>query len=365
MKYAALILVCCFVLVLLMSCKQTTEGENPPPGDTDYSLFGFVRDEDGNIITDANIYVDFGFYRIAVGDTTLPVELSSFTATITPQYDVKLTWVTESETNLYGFNLYRGESTDVGSAYQITPTLINATNTSQATSYSFTDCEVVNHTTYYYWLEVVVKDGTTSFFGPTIVYVDGEEIPELPTQLALGNVYPNPTNADCSIPCEIPAQPSNVSLQIKSLFSGVIKTFLVAPGYHQIHWDGRDSNGAKVCSGVYQAQLTARTPEGTILFDKTIDILMNDSALANEPVVRSSTTGYKISYQKYFQFGTIIHYTGAMGENLGDYEIPQQFSLIVTKPGYQTYERQVSIANLNVSQQEDIVLVASTKKMLR
>jgi hypothetical protein len=348
-----------------MSCNQTTEGDDPTPEDTDYSLFGFVRDEDGNIITDANIYVDIGFIRVAVGDT-LPVELSSFSATLTAQNFVKLTWVTESETYLSGFQILRSETNDLHNAIQIS-WLIDATNTSQTQTYSFIDNEVSPVTTYYYWLEVIEMAGTTSFHGPVSIYVNEIEIPVPPLQWALGNAYPNPTNTYCSIPIAIPAQASDVTLKIKSLVSGVIKTLLVGPnpGLYSIYWDGRDSLGTRVCSGVYQAQLTAKTPEGNILFDKTINILLNDSALANEPVVRSSATGYKISYLKYFQFGTIIHHTGANGENFGDYVIPQQFNLVVTKPGYQTVEKQINITNLNASQQEDIVLMASTKRKFR
>jgi hypothetical protein len=322
-----------------------------------------VRDEDGNIITDANVYVDFGFYRAAVGDTTLPVELSSFTASLTAQYSVMLTWVTQSETGLYGFKLYRSESVDVYSAYLITPIIINATNTSQATTYTFIDNEVANNTTYYYWLEIVEIDETSSFYGPTSIFVEGNDIPDIPTQCVMGVAYCNPfgSNSACTIPCSIPLGVST-KLYIKSLTSGVLKYYHLAPGYHNIYWNGRDSLGINVCGGVYQVQLIAKNPEGNTVFDQTQNILLYDIEHENEPVVRSSTTGYKISYQKYFQFGATIPHTGVNQEHYGDYVIPQQFKLVVTKPGYQSVEKQINILYLHVSQQEDIVLQSSQKR---
>ena len=50
---------------------------------------------------------------------TVPVELSSFTATINAENYVLLTWVSQSESNISGYNVYRNTSDDLSSAIKI------------------------------------------------------------------------------------------------------------------------------------------------------------------------------------------------------------------------------------------------------
>ena len=54
--------------------------------------------------------------------------LSHFSATMTAQNYVQLTWVSQTETNLMGYNVYRSDSDDLSSAAKISD-LIGATNT--------------------------------------------------------------------------------------------------------------------------------------------------------------------------------------------------------------------------------------------
>jgi hypothetical protein len=49
-------------------------------------------------------------------DDTLPVELSSFTATITSDLTVKIAWTAQSETNHSGYNVLRAEANDLTTA---------------------------------------------------------------------------------------------------------------------------------------------------------------------------------------------------------------------------------------------------------
>ncbi|MDY0298575.1 MAG: hypothetical protein RBQ66_01965 [Candidatus Cloacimonadaceae bacterium] len=125
--------------------------------------------------------------------TALPVELSIFNAVLTAQNFVKLTWVSESETGMLGYNVYRNETETQEGALKINPLRIEATNTSTTQTYFIEDNEVVIGTTYYYWLEAVDMTHST-FFGPQYVEVTGTEIPELPTQNVMRSAYPNPLN---------------------------------------------------------------------------------------------------------------------------------------------------------------------------
>jgi hypothetical protein len=90
--------------------------------------------------------------------------LSSFTTT--PKAGkVIVKWDTESETNNAGFNLYRAEAEN-GKYTQINTSLIPAKGTStQGASYEFTDNNVQNKKTYYYKLEDIDLNGTSTMHG--------------------------------------------------------------------------------------------------------------------------------------------------------------------------------------------------------
>jgi len=79
---------------------------------------------------------------------------------------VQLEWVTESEIDNAGFNLYRSESED-GEYEKINASLIPAQGSStQGTSYEFIDTNLKNRKTYYYKLEDIDLNGTSAMHGP-------------------------------------------------------------------------------------------------------------------------------------------------------------------------------------------------------
>jgi hypothetical protein len=100
----------------------------------------------------------------SVCEATL-IELSSFTATPKASKDI-LQWSTESEIDNAGFNLYRSESED-GQFTKINPFLIPAKGSStQGASYEFIDSGLQNRKTYYYKLEDIDLNGTSTMHGP-------------------------------------------------------------------------------------------------------------------------------------------------------------------------------------------------------
>lgn len=190
------------------------------------------------------------------GDPTLPVELSVFNAVLTAQKFVKLTWVSESETNMLGYRVYRSETNDANSATQITAMMIEATNTSTTQVYSIEDREVLPFSTYYYWLEAVDYNHS-NFFGPQFVEVPGEVVPELPVQTAMKNAYPNPfkTNASTNIEVALKAGETG-TVTIYNVLGQVVKTYKVNEGSHTLNWNGRDSKGNACGSGIYFYKLS-------------------------------------------------------------------------------------------------------------
>ena len=193
---------------------------------------------------------------------TVPVELSSFTATITAQNFVQLTWVSQSESNVMGYNVYRNTSDDLSSAINISE-LIEGTNTSEAHTYTYLDRELEQSGTYYYWLENVDLDGTMSYYGPVNVVfsVEDEEggTPGINFKTKLENAYPNPFNPNTNIRYQL-KEAGDVKIDIYNARGQLVRSFSRthdAPGYYQINWDGRDSSGKTVSSGVYQYKMTS------------------------------------------------------------------------------------------------------------
>ncbi len=75
---------------------------------------------------------------------------------------IEINWKTASEFDTAGFNIYRSEEPDQG-YHQINERLIHgAADTTSGAEYSFVDQDVQRGTTYYYRLEDVEYDNTTT-----------------------------------------------------------------------------------------------------------------------------------------------------------------------------------------------------------
>ena len=195
--------------------------------------------------------------------TPTPVELSSFTASLSAESYVKLTWVTQSETNMTGYYILRGTSDDLNSAQMVSP-LIPATNTSSMQTYEFTDSEVYEDGVYYYWLEAR-ETATSSFHGPvSIAFSSTSTTPAaIPLQTALNKIYPNPFNPFACIPFSIgkDAGPTPVSIQIYNARGQIVYSDDLGvknPGsYKDYVWDGKDMQGRDCGTGMYMVRMIA------------------------------------------------------------------------------------------------------------
>jgi len=184
-------------------------------------------------------------------DPTLPVELSVFNAVYTAENFVKLSWITESETNMLGYRVYRAESPVQAEAILITPTMIEATNTSTTQSYNHADYEVEGGHTYYYWLEAV-DYSHSSFFGYRAVEVTVNTTPELPEVSAMKSAYPNPFRANSKTNIEVSVKAGETgTVTIYNVLGQVVKTYKVTEGTQIIDWNGRDNKGNACGSGIY------------------------------------------------------------------------------------------------------------------
>lgn len=186
----------------------------------------------------------YGIYNCPV-----PVELSSFTAVLTAQNFVNLTWVSQSETVMLGYRVYRSETNSQQDALMITEAMIPATNTSTTQTYSIEDTETEIGHTYYYWLESVDM-GSSEFHGPVSVLVEGEVPPVLPEITSMKSAYPNPFKENTNIEVSVKAGESG-SITIYNILGQAVRSYNVEQGTHTINWDGLNSKGDKCGSGIY------------------------------------------------------------------------------------------------------------------
>jgi hypothetical protein len=97
---------------------------------------------------------------------------------------------------------------------------------------------------------------------PLVVSVkDENEITSLPTNYVLEQNYPNPFNPETRINYSIP-EPGYVRLSIYDI-NGVLVTTLQdgnqSAGRYEAVWDGKNSSGNKVGSGVYFYRIQANS----------------------------------------------------------------------------------------------------------
>jgi hypothetical protein len=196
-------------------------------------------------ITSADGYEhDFGTWGVS---QRYPIELVAFKAS-TVENHVRLEWVTESETENLGFNIYRSNEIE-GERIQVNQELIpGAVNSQSRQTYTYKDRTVDKNNFYYYWLADVSTQGHVSFHGP----VETKTF-QVPKEYALEQNYPNPFNPTTTIDYSIKEQ-GHVLLRIYNVRGQMIRELVDAvqfSGTHSVQWDGRDDAGMPVPSGTY------------------------------------------------------------------------------------------------------------------
>jgi hypothetical protein len=93
---------------------------------------------------------------------------------------------------------------------------------------------------------------------------------ELPEVYELHQNYPNPFNAKTTISFDLPYS-SSVRVNIYNVLGQEIKEItngFIEAGHHQVTWDGKNSDGEDVTSGVYFYRINAED------FNKTKKMLL-------------------------------------------------------------------------------------------
>ena len=207
---------------------------------------------------------DIGAYEnIADGDQSLPVELINLSA----KYDegcVIISWITASETNILGFELYKKdylhEEYILLSSYKWNKNLASSGNSTSIKKYRFIDNQVENGKTYFYRLIQVDISGKKTEFEPVSVNLELNKDEEKLDSYILFQNYPNPFNSQTQISFQVPKY-SYISLKVFDLQGKKIVTLtetMYESGNYRINWNGKDNFGNPVSSGIYFYQLNTK-----------------------------------------------------------------------------------------------------------
>ena len=208
-------------------------------------------------------YHEVSYVKLDDNDPTLPVTLDSFNGCVANGNQINLQWITQTETNVSGYQIYRNTEPDLENALQL-DTFIPATNSSQTQAYIFSDTELVEDGTYYYWLQNLDMDGSSEYHGPVQVVLNTSSYnltPPSQFQTGIKRAYPNPFNPDITISYELD-RAGFTELKIYNLRGQVVRDLYQGSqnrGSHSVLWNGRDDQNNTCSSGTYILVLKAGT----------------------------------------------------------------------------------------------------------
>jgi hypothetical protein len=181
------------------------------PGGGYFYIYNFYKSfilEDGMYSTTGD--TDIKGRTVGFSMITLPVSLMSYEATLLSNRKVLLTWSTSAEINCHHFGIER--STDGTNFIAIGS--IEATNTTTAANYSFTDALPVSTNTFYRLKQVDI-DGKSKYLGTKLIRAGSTN--------SLAGAYPNPAQGN-TITLLAGNQPLPLIYRISDAQGRVIKT---------------------------------------------------------------------------------------------------------------------------------------------
>ncbi len=204
-----------------------------------------------------NEVIDFS--KLAAYLTTLPVELTSFTAKVN-QNIVELKWQTATEVNNYGFEIQRSVVSDQRSVissqlseWESIGFVNGHGNSNSPKQYSFTD-NLLNlnlNLSLNYRLKQIDADGSFEYSKEIKVAI------EKPTAFSLAQNYPNPFNPTTTIKYSIPGNTDGGMQDVKLIVYDILGREVVtlknskqSAGNYEVKFDG-----SALTSGVYFYEL--------------------------------------------------------------------------------------------------------------
>ena len=203
--------------------------------------------EGGAYITDDSSGTCPGATITGDGNTSVPVELTSFTASVKDN-QVLLKWRTATEVNNYGFEILRYAQDD---EWNLLGFVDGHGNSNSPKQYSFTDKNPIGGSVFIYRLKQIDNDGKYE-------YSDEIEVEIILDEFALYQNYPNPFNPSTKIRYQIP-QESKVIIKLYDILGAEVITLLnekKEPGIYEIDFNAQSTAGG-LPSGIYIYRLVA------------------------------------------------------------------------------------------------------------
>jgi len=260
--------------------------------DTSWDSLSYTyRDDNAKTITITNVtsFSQFALGGGKDGENPLPVELSTFTAQFLNNKPT-LYWITQTETDNLGFNIYRGESDNAyanGNTIKINANIIRGQGTtSEPTDYLFVDENIVEpKTTYWYWLQNVDYSGQMQIYEPVSLIIPEENTnnsgPIFSVKYGLYQNSPNPFNPVVTPRTEVwfnLNKGADVKINIynvrgefvKCIYSGYAEFDNSNPQPKIAYWNGKDENGKLQSTGIYLYELNVN---GEVFSNKKLMLL--------------------------------------------------------------------------------------------
>jgi hypothetical protein len=232
--------------------------KRPEYGTGEFTNLGFLLYNKGadaiNGTADDYLYLEgvtsFSEFTFSSGTHVLPVELTSFTASVSER-KVTLNWQTATEINNYGFDIQRAViSSKRTDDWEKIGFVEGHGNNNSIIDYSFIDDNIMS-SKYSYRLKQIDNDGNFAY--SEIVNV---EIGELPTIFSLSQNYPNPFNPTTKISYQLPAD-GKVKLTVYDILGNEVAILInneQVTGKYEITFD---ANKYRLSSGIYFYKLNA------------------------------------------------------------------------------------------------------------
>jgi hypothetical protein len=175
-------------------------------------------------------------------DSTVPVELTSFTASIFEK-SVLLNWSTATETNNSGFEVQRKSDLE---DWKVIGFVSGSGTTTETRNYSYSD-ELFSEGSYSYRLKQIDHSGSYEYSDEIKVEIS------FPNEFELTQNYPNPFNPSTVIEFSLPENVGNVQLSIYNTLgekvAELVNTNLTA-GHYKYQW-----NAQNAATGIYTYEL--------------------------------------------------------------------------------------------------------------
>lgn len=215
-----------------------------PDGNNINSFMFYGRNSRDNV---SHIYLDNISYANAIISQSLPVELSSFKASLHANM-VKLNWITQTETNNYGFDIERSLNNMDWKTIGFIP---GSGNSNSPKEYSFTDKSLSVNGNYCYRLKQIDIDGQYEFSGVVEVKVTVAS-----NDFKLFQNYPNPFNPTTIIRWQAPVDGMQ-TLKVFDVLGNEVAILVDeyrTAGYYEVEFDA-----SNLSSGIYFCRFSSAT----------------------------------------------------------------------------------------------------------